>query len=332
MSEREEMIAILQKAHAFWETRILLTAAELNIFSPLLDKPKTAAQVAKELSSNGRGTEALLNALTAIGLLVKEKGKFRVKPGFERFLSSSSSETVLPLILHMADLWKSWSNLTDIVLKGKESGKRRQRDEASLTAFIGAMHTIGGLMAPGVVSKLDLASHKNFIDVGGGSGVYTIAVLKAAPHIRATIFDLPPVIELARQKVAEENLTGRVKFVKGDFYRDALPDGHDLALVSAIIHQNSPQQNVELFRKIFDALVPGGTIVIRDYVMTDDHTQPAQGAFFAINMFVNTPGGGTYSFEEIKEALEKAGFKNAKLLQEGEMDGLVSAERPKGKR
>jgi len=330
MGEREEMMAILQKAHAFWETRILLSSAELNIFSPLLDKPKTAAQVARELSSNERGTEALLNALTAIGLLVKEKSKFLVKPGFEKFLSSSSSETVLPLILHMADLWKSWSNLTDIVLKGKEdSGKRRQRDEASLKSFIGAMHAIGSMMAPNVVSMLDLASHKNLIDVGGGSGVYTIAALKAAARIRATIFDLPPVIELARQKVVEENLTDRVTFVKGDFYKDTLPGGHDFALVSAIIHQNSPQQNVELFRKIFDALVPGGTIAIRDYVMTDEHTQPPQGAFFAVNMLLNTPGGGTYSFEEIKKALEEAGFKKAKLLHEGEMDSLVAAEKPK---
>jgi predicted O-methyltransferase YrrM len=330
MSGRDSLMPILMKVRAFWEARILMTAAELDIFSFLSDTPKTVAEVSKHLSSQYRGTEALLNVLAALDLLVKQEGKYRTKAGLERFLSGSTPETVLPMIRHMAHLWERWGKLTEIVLKGKEeeSIEALERDEEGVKAFIGAMHTIGRGMAESVVSRLDLSGHENMIDVGGGSGVYTIAVLKLVPRMRATIFDLPSVIELARQKLAEEDLLGRVTLVKGNFYKDALPDGHDLALVSAIIHQNSPEQNVELFKKCFDSLLPGGMVVIRDFVMSEDHTQPADGAVFAINMLVNTSGGSTYSFEDIRRDVEAAGFADATLLHHAEMDSLVTARKP----
>jgi len=330
MDQRSELTAILGKARAFWEARILMTAAEIDVFSLLLDTPKTSAQVSRELSCDQRATEALLNALVALGLLVKKDHTFQVRPGFERVLSTSAPETVLPVIQHMAQLWDSWGQLTQIVRKGKvrHSVEALERDAKGVRAFIGAMHTIGLGLARSVVAKLDLSGHRNLIDVGGGSGVYTIAVLQAAPEMRATIFDRPLVTEIAQQRLAEEGMTDRVKLVNGDFYVDALPDGHDLALLSAIIHQNDAEQNFELYRKIFDALVPGGMVVVRDFVMSEDHTEPPDGAFFAINMLVNTPGGSTYSFEDISKDLEAAGFVDPELLHRGEMDSLVTARRP----
>ena len=99
-----------------------------------------------------------------------------------------------------------------------------------------------------------------------------------------------------------------VSIIAGNFYTDSLPPGHDLALVSAIIHMNSTEQNVDLYKKIFDALVPGGRIVIRDHVMKPDKTAPKSGALFAINMLTATTGGGTFTFEEYREDLAAAGF------------------------
>lgn len=330
MAQRSELTAILGKARAFWEARILMTAAEIDVFSLLLDTPKTSEQVSREISSDERATEALLNALVALGLLVKKARAFRVKPGLERALSSSAPETVLPVIQHMAQLWENWGRLTEIVRKGRvgRSIEALERDEEGVRAFIGAMHTIGLGLARGVVTRLDLSGHRSLLDVGGGSGVYTIAVLQAAREMRATIFDRPLVTEFARQKLAEEGMIDRVRLVNGDFYVDTLPDGHDLALLSAIIHQNDSEQNLKLYRKLFDALVPGGVVVVRDFVMSEDHTEPPDGAFFAINMLVNTPGGGTYSFEDISKDLEAAGFVEPELLHRGQMDSLVTARRP----
>jgi hypothetical protein len=138
------------------------------------------------------------------------------------------------------------------------------------------------------------------------------------------------VIEIAKEKIAEEKLADRVTFLEGDFHQEDLPGGHDVALLSAIIHQNSSRQNVELYRKMFDSLVPGGTIVIRDHVMSEDHTETVEGALFAINMLVATPAGGTYSFEEINSDLEEAGFTGGHLLHHAEMDSLVTAQKPAG--
>jgi len=325
-------MSIFKKARGFWEARILMTAAELDVFSLLLDAPKTAAQVAEELSSNPRGTEMLLNALAALDLLVKKNNAFGVRPGLERALSGSTPETIIPLILHMSQLWNTWGKLTEIVQKGKQetASSAVDRDEKGIKAFIGAMHTIGRGMAEQVVGMLDLGGKEKLLDIGGGSGVYTIAALHKSPEMRATIFDRPMVIEIAKKKVAEEGLGDRVEFVSGDFYKDDLPGGHDVALLSAIIHQNSSSQNVDLYRKVFGSLAPGGTIVIRDHVMSKDHTKTSEGALFAINMLVNTPEGGTYSFEEINADLEQAGFTGAHLLHRAEMDSLVTAEKPIG--
>jgi precorrin-6B methylase 2 len=330
MSVREEMTAILGKARGFWEARILMTAAELDVFTLLEGAPKTAQRVCEQLSSDPRGTEALLNALVALGLLVKKDGAFRTRPGFETALSRSAPETVLPMIRHMAQLWTRWGRLTEIVLRGEQaqSIEALERDLEGVRSFIGAMHVIGREMAEGVVSRLDLSEREQMIDVGGGSGVYTIAALRAAPRMRATLFDRPLVTEIAREKLAEAGLLDRVTLASGDFESDALPGGHDLALLSAIIHQNDRRQNVALYRKVWGALVPGGQVVIRDHVMSDDHTEPASGALFSINMLVNTAGGGTYSFEEIGADLEAAGFVDPKLLHRGEMDSLVTARRP----
>ena len=114
--------------------------------------------------------------------------------------------------------------------------------------------------------------------------------------------------------------------VGGDFETDPLPPGHDLAFVSAILHQNSPGENLALCRRIHEALVPGGRIVIRDHVMQPDRTRPRAGALFAINMLVGTAGGGTYTFDEITGGLRQAGFERVRLVQPGErMDALVEA-------
>jgi predicted O-methyltransferase YrrM len=167
------------------------------------------------------------------------------------------------------------------------------------------------------------------LDVGGASGTYTMALLDAAPGLRATLFDLPHVIPLARERLAAAGTLDRVELVAGDLERDALPGGHDLVLLSAIIHSYSLAQNLDLYRKCLAALVPGGRLLIRDHVMSPDRTQPKAGALFAINMLVNTRGGGTFTLEEITDGLTQAGFERIRLVQSGEvMNGVVEAFRP----
>ena len=323
--------AVLTLARQFMESRILLTAAELNLFTPLAETPHTAEQLSGRLGCDTRALTILLDALAAMGLLEKQGGAYRTPPAAAPFLSRESPRSVIPMILHAAHLWESWSDLTPIVRRTapSEAPASSARDADELSAFIGAMHVVGRRLAEKVVAAIQPGPARNLLDVGGASGTYTIAFLNAVPGMRATLFDRPEVIPMARERLAEAVLLDRVRLEAGDFYGNELPGGHDLALLSAIIHQNSPQENLDLLGKVFRALSPGGRVVIRDHVMDAGRTQPRDGAIFAVNMLVNTEGGSTYTFEEIRAWLEAIGFVNVRFLKAGEhMDALVDAYRP----
>lgn len=199
--------------------------------------------------------------------------------------------------------------------------------EDSIESFIGAMHVIASKKAPEVVAAIEPGEARRLLDVGGGSGTYTLAFLAAASKMQATPFDLPPVIEMARKRVREAGEQDRTTLVPGDFYKDVLPPGHDLALLSAIIHQNSQEENKDLYRRIHDALDPGGRIVVRDYVMSSDRTEPVEGAMFAVNMLAGTRGGKTYTYEEIAGGLAAVGFYRNRLIRTEGMFSLVEGFR-----
>ena len=235
------------------------------------------------------------------------------------------------MVLHAGGIWPRWSALTSVVQHGSEAANASFAfSQSQQEHFIGAMHIVGRPLAASVIAALGPVMERRLLDVGGASGTYTQALLEACPEMQATIFDLEPVLEMARRRLRDTGLLARVTLAAGDFYRDELPHDHDLVLLSAIIHQNSPEQNLALYRKIGRALKPGGRLVVRDHVMSPDRTRPPRGALFAVNMLVGTPGGRTYTFEEIRDELTTAGFLSVRLIQEddGRMNGLVAGLKP----
>lgn len=141
--------------------------------------------------------------------------------------------------------------------------------------------------------------------------------------------DLPPVIPLAQRRLAGAGLSARVVLVAGNYLRDPLPSGADLAWVSAIAHQHSRAENRILFRKVFNALTPGGRIAIRDILMHPDRTRPVAGALFAVNMLVATPAGGTFTFEELHANLVAVGFTRVRVVRrDPTMNCVVLANKP----
>ncbi len=318
--------AILSLARNFMESRILLSGAEIDVFTILVKDSLSAEEICGKTGSDERALTILLDALAAMGFLVKEGERYRCPQEVSALLGADAPGSILPMVLHTAHLWHRWSNLTALV---HGTGMQERREEVELRAFIGAMHAIAAPLAPRIVAAIDPGSSRALLDVGGGSGTYTIAFLEASPQMKATLFDRPPVIEMARERLAEKGMLERVALVPGDFYRDDLPGGHDLALLSAIIHQNSPRENLALFQKIYRALVSGGRIVIRDHVMSADRTRPRDGAIFAVNMLMGTSGGNTYTYDEIESWLKEASFTGIRLLKQGEhMDALVEGFKP----
>ncbi|MBM4288088.1 MAG: methyltransferase domain-containing protein [Deltaproteobacteria bacterium] len=321
---------ILEDAWCYMKSRVLFTAAELDVFTRLEACHYTAAELAREASLDERGATRLLDCLIAMGLLSKEQGRYRLAPGSEP-LSRKHPQTILPMILHLNHIWKNWSLLTETVKQGKNEALRKIGDWGGEVqeAFIGAMHAIGQELAAEIAQAYDLSPYRKLLDIGGASGTYTMAFLRQNPAMRAVLFDFAPVLAMAKTRLESEGFLDRVELAAGDFYQDELPAGCDLALLSAIIHQNSPAQNVALYKKIHRALTPGGVVLIRDHIMDESRTQPPAGAMFALNMLVNTEGGDTYTFAEVQETLEAAGFREVKLVRQGDrMDCLVEGRKP----
>ena len=325
-----QVLDIFTEYTGWMKARIVLTAAELDIFTLLDEKPLTAEEFARTLKADTRASVRILDCLVAFGLLEKTGGWYALTES-GAFFSSRHPESVLAMLLHMNNGWDNWTLLTETVLEGRNPGLKPvidAKDKAVTKAFIGAMHVIGKSMSREIAAAYDARPYKRLLDIGGGSGTYTIALLEKNPNMSAVIFDLPDVIPIAAERLKAEGYLERVTLAAGDFYKDELPAGCDLALLSAIIHQNSPLENISLYRNIYRALEPGGTVLIRDHVMDESRTKPIAGTLFAINMLVHTTGGDTYTFREIKEMLDKAGFQDVKLVRSGErMDCLVEGKK-----
>jgi predicted O-methyltransferase YrrM len=322
---------ILRLSMNFMESRILLSGAELNLFTLLKPAPLSAQEVASRIGADLRALTILLDALSAVGLLVKEGETYRCTSPVSSLLSEDAPNSVLSMVLHAAHLWRRWSGLTDAVrgAMGSKEAAQASRSAEDLRAFIGAMDVIATPLAREIVAAVNPGSSKALLDVGGASGTYTIAFLQAVPEMKATLFDKSEVIGMARERLSRAGVLHRVTLVAGDFYQDELPQGHDLAFVSAIIHQNSLEQNLDLYHKVFRSLNRGGRMIIRDHVMENDRIHPKEGAIFAVNMLLGTPGGNTYTFREIEAGLSRAGFTGIRLLKKGEhMDALVEAFKP----
>ncbi|MGH7968330.1 MAG: methyltransferase [Limisphaerales bacterium] len=323
--------ALLELGRSYQGAAILLAAAELDLFTRLRAGPKIATELAVELQCDPRGMRLLLDALVALGLTDKLGDTYRLPSGLESLLTATGDHSILAMAQHQANCLRNWAQLAEVVQTGRPapripSIRGESRDQE---AFIEAMHCISAPNAAHVIEPVRTLPFRHLLDIGGGSGTWTIAFLRACPSATATVFDLPAVIPLAARRMSAEGLTGRVQLVPGDFMADALPAGADLAWISAIVHQNSRAENQTLFAKVFRALLPGGHIAIRDMVMDKTHTQPVAGALFAINMLVATQGGGTFSFDELREDLEKTGFVNAtQSRQDLGMNSVVIAEKP----
>ncbi len=316
----------------FLKARILLTAAELDVFTILRDSPKSAPQICELNSFHERGLTILLDALVSMGLLNKNaENVYSVDESTCLLFCKDSPDSFLPMVLHRARMWNTWSNLTEIVRnsEGLSFLEKKKRSKDDMEAFIGAMHAIGAKKAETLANKLEIVRFRKMIDVGGASGTYIISFLRKNQLLRATLFDLPEVIPMAMERIENEGFSGRVDFIAGDYNVDNFPPDHDLALLSAVIHINSREANRSLYSRLFKALQPGAAIMIRDFIMDDSRTRPADGAIFAVNMLVATKAGNSYTLKEVYDDLTQTGFINPQLVCDGpRMDQVVMAVRP----
>ena len=321
---------VLNIVRAFQPACLMVAATELDIFTILSKSPMTAQSLADRLGCDLRATTILLDALTALGFLTKRVNIYSVLPEAAEILTETGTHNVLPAVRHLGNCLRRWAQLARVTQTGKpaESSPSIRSTAADQADFIGAMHNFSAPVTNQIIDELKPLVFNHLLDVGGGAGTWTIALLRAVPQAKATLFDLPDVIPLAQQCIAEAGLSNRVTFVAGDYFEDELPSGADFAWLSAITHQNSRKQNRQLFAKIHTALRTNGILILRDVVMDESRTYPKAGAIFAVNMLVATEAGGTYTFDEFQQDLTNTGFTNVSLIRRDEfMNSLIRAEK-----
>jgi predicted O-methyltransferase YrrM len=294
---------------SFQESRLLLSAVELDIFTAA-GTGATAPEIAAKIKAQPRSTETFLNALVAVGALVKDGARYRNTPETARYLVAGSPDDARDALLHTVHGWDAWSKLTDAVRLGTapvEPGVEA-RDAQWTESFIAAMHRNAAPAARALAESLGMDRVRRVLDVGGGSGAYSIAFAQANPALRAEVLDLAPVTRIAERHIREAGLSARVTTRVGDLTADEFGKDYDLILLSAICHMLDEAQNQDLFRRSFGALAPGGRLVIRDFILDADKTSPRGGALFAVHMLVQTRGGSNYSEAEYRAWLTAAGF------------------------
>lgn len=306
---------LMQAMRAFQESRVWLTAVELDVFTAV-GSGGTAAEVAAKLGTDVRATELLLDALVALRALEKVNGVYGNTPVTARYLVRGSPDDARTGLMHTVGLWKRWSTLTDCVRAGTSVSRAEieARGPEWTEAFIAAMDMGARERAPRVVRAVGAEGVRRMLDVGGGSAAYAIAFARACPALEAEVLDLAPVCAIARRHIDEAGLAGRVRTRIGDLRTDEFGTDYDLVLVSSICHMLSAEENLDLVRRCHRALVRGGRLVIQDFILEPDRTSPRMAALFSLNMLVGTKEGRSYSIEEYTEWLRRAGFRDVRRI------------------
>ena len=308
---------LMMNVRSVWSARIILTAIELNVADVLAKgddgEGLSGKDVATKLQGDARATTMLLDAMTALGLAEKHEDKYKNSQlAKEKFVTSSPNYGGDGL-WHMAHLWQSWSQLTDCIRTGKPA-RTGERTEEQYHQFVGAMYDYGLVRAKALAKSIDLTGVKRLIDIGGGPGSYAISFCEANEGLEATVFDRPPAIHVARQKIAKHKIEEQVKVVEGDIYENDLGNDWEVAFASHIIHAYGPEESKTFFEKVHGSLVSGGRFLLQDFFAEDDRVSPPNVPVFSINMLVNTPNGQTFTFSETEQWLKEVGFTKIKRL------------------
>jgi len=314
----------------YMQSRIVVTGIELDVFT-VIDKGADTAKVAEKLGIDPRATDILLNALTSIELLTKDDGVFNNTAMSDKFLRSDAPESQRAGLMHQVGLWNRWAKLTDVVRTGipaKENLDTEEKQVERAEIFMAAMHLHASPTVPSTVDAINLNGIKRVLDVGGGPGNYSVAFARKKPDITVTLLDRPHVTPISRRYVDESEVSDRIDYIGGDMLEADFGENYDLVFLGAICHMWSPEQNLLLLGKCFDALGSGGQIAIKDFLLSDDKVSPQWAAVFAVNMLVGTDGGNSYSAREYAEWLTKTGFKDTRVVETQSLSDLVLAWKP----
>ncbi|MDP6924586.1 MAG: methyltransferase [Candidatus Scalindua sp.] len=314
-------------SYGYWKAQALFVASELDLFTLIGKQGKSGKAIAKNLGTDLRATEMLLNALVSLKLLSKSRDIFWNTAVSKRCLSKNSPAYQGDRIKHFHNMWDYWSGLGRAVKTGKPTAfynAKKGVDRQRLREFISAMHNTATVQADEIYTKLQIKERSRLLDLAGGQGSYSVIFAKRNQNLKAVVFDLPDVIKLTKEHIKESGMTGQVTTKAGNCLEDSLGKGwYDIVLVSHLLHAYDATESQKILKKCWDSLIKDGIVVIQEFILNPSKTMPPFGTLFSLNMLMGTQGGSSYSAVEMNGWLKKAGFKNIKRIELGMDSGLI---------
>jgi len=298
----------------FWNSAVLRAGIKLGVFPLLEEQPHTPETLSLRIGANTRFVQAFLEACVELGLAANDGGAYRNSPLGSAFLLPGKDEYVGDLVLHITNYWHTWGNLDRLIVEGAtelpfENGFT---DAATYwTDYMKGQHNraVAG-QGQHLVEAVDLAGRKKMLDLGGGAASYSIALCEANPQLKSRVVDQKEPLEIARPLVHAAGLRDQITLVQGDFFDLDLGADADVVLISGVVLIVSEEDCRKAFRRAYDALAPGGMIIVQDFMRIDPS---AERTFLDVmmDMYVLVgfdPGAGDRDGDEYASWLTDAGF------------------------
>jgi hypothetical protein len=326
---------ILQTGLAFWPSKTLLSAIELDVFGELAQGPESFEALRGRLGLHDRSAHDFLDTLVALGFLQRDGDRYANTPETDLFLDRRKPSYVGG-ILEMANhrLYPFWGHLTEGLrtgmpqneLKGGQPGlfETLYQDPARLKQFLAAMTGISHGANMAIARALPWKEYRTYVDVGTAQGDLATQVALANPHLRGIGFDLPLVAPIFVEYVRAAGLADRLSFVPGSFFEQPLPKA-DVVMMGHILHDWDLPTKKMLIGKAYDALPPGGALVVYEAIIDDDRSKNAFGLMMSLNMLIETPGGFDYTGADCAGWMKDAGFARSRVEPLVGPDSMVVA-------
>jgi hypothetical protein len=299
-------------------TKVLSVCLELEVFTRISKGTANAESISQESGVNLQVLKMLLNACKSLGLVTEKTGSLKNSPAAEAYLVKGKEGYAGDfMVLLGEEYYNIWRGFREVVMTGKpvrDDRMARLSNPRYADIYIKAMHGISKPHSEEVARLLKPSGRKAVLDVGGGSGTYSISIAKQHPDLKVVIFDSPFSCEAAEKYITSSG-TKNVTTQGGDFVMGGIPSGSDIIMLTNVLSTLPPARGEALCRKVFDALPKGGMIVVNEFRLDNGGASPAFSSLFALNAFMLSNGGSLYTYEQMSEWLISLGFSNVKLLK-----------------
>src|ERR671910_3589480 len=283
---------ILQTAVGFMMSKHLFAANDLGLFEKLADRPLTLDKLPNDLITPPRTARITADAMVALGFLEKQDDGYRNSSVSQTFLSGKTPADLRPFLRFWNRIsYPQWQNLEEALRTNRGVGGEVNLDPDQQRIFSEGVAAIQAGPAHALPEKYDFTPHRKVLDLGGGVGEYLVPILDRYPQLEGTLFELPPVTEVARDTLAANPVGSRINIVAGDLFEDAIPKDHDALILANVVHYFDHARNLELLRRIRERVLAGARVLIVDFWTNPQHTEPLFAVLVAGGVFINGGGG-----------------------------------------